>query len=379
MSAKCEPSSSASRSPSPARNASVDPLNLKRDLLVQIESSLLSQLRQHIITLNELLKPADLLHKPTRKLKLISEIQSELDGTLDQIYSATSNILPSSTQASPAGNYDQHLNELKTFRLDRLHYHLTISFLEEISTVCDAYCEVLQAMKFTTMNYDMNDDVFWARQHVIEATDTLFETIERVINWLKGSELDNIQVAWTDQRPGNQDMLNQYLSFSNQRSGSHNQRQLEPFAEQMFKLAKLVIPIIKLYRLFVNKLSERGMNRKQLPKFTMMRTHQLRTIDQLPEDVNNILWNLWGVLRDSNPTEEQSTYRILSRTIQSLDNKFKDPLLLILIYFLPIVPDTDGFPTRQYFNEWFATWKTLFTIAISNFLRAVPPFMYHPL
>ncbi|KNF04160.1 hypothetical protein PSTG_02511 [Puccinia striiformis f. sp. tritici PST-78] len=69
MRAKCESSSRASRSPSPARNASVDPLDFKRDLLVQIESSLLPQLRQHIITLNELLKPADFLHEPTRKLK----------------------------------------------------------------------------------------------------------------------------------------------------------------------------------------------------------------------------------------------------------------------------------------------------------------------
>ncbi|KAI7933609.1 hypothetical protein MJO28_017557 [Puccinia striiformis f. sp. tritici] len=234
-------------------------------------------------------------------------------------------------------------------------------------------------MKSTQMNYDINVAVFWARKLVIEVTDALFEMIERAINWLKGSELDNIQVTWTNQRPEIEDVLKKYLSFCNQRSGSHNQRQLKPFAERMLKLAKLVIPIIKLYRLFVNKLSEREMNRKQLPKFTTMRTHQLSTIEQLPEDVNNILLELLGVLRDSNPTEEQSTYRILSRTIQSLDNKFKDPLLLILLYFLPILPDTDGFPTQQYFNEWFAMWKTLFTIAISNFLSAVPPFMHYPL
>ncbi|KNF04157.1 hypothetical protein PSTG_02508 [Puccinia striiformis f. sp. tritici PST-78] len=220
-------------------------------------------------------------------------------------------------------------------------------------------------MKSTQMNYDINVAVFWARKLVIEVTDALFEMIERAINWLKGSELDNIQVTWTNQRPEIEDVLKKYLSFCNQRSGSHNQRQLKPFAERMLKLAKLVIPIIKLYRLFVNKLSEREMNRKQLPKFTTMRTHQLSTIEQLPEDVNNILLELLGVLRDSNPTEEQSTYQILSRTIQSLDNKFKDPLLLILLYFLPILPDTDGFPTQQYFNEWFAMWKTLFTIAIN--------------
>ncbi|KAI7950169.1 hypothetical protein MJO28_008990 [Puccinia striiformis f. sp. tritici] len=213
---------------------------------------------------------------------------------------------------------------------------------------------------------------------MFEATDTCFEAIERAINWLRGSELDNIQVAWTDQRYDIDNNLGKYLDFVDRKRDSNNQRQLTPFDEQMLKLAKLVIPIIKLHGLFIDKLSERGMNRKPLPKFTTMCTDQLNTIDELPEKVNDIIWTLLGVLSDSDSTEEESTYRVLSQTMQSLDNQFKDPFLLILIYFLPIVPDTDGFPTRKYFNDWFVTWKTSFTIAISNFISAVPAFRHYP-
>ncbi|POV96554.1 hypothetical protein PSTT_15576 [Puccinia striiformis] len=354
------------------KHASVDP-DLTRDLLVQMESNLLPQLRQHIITLNELLDPADLCEEPTTRLNLISEIQSRLGGTSGQIISANRNIWSNYALVGLDQFTDQHLNESKVFRICNMHGYLTHSFQEAFSDVCDGHCTVILVMGLSQTEHDIAEDVSEARKHVLEATDTLFEAIERAINWLKGSELDNIQLAWTKERSEIDSILKKYLGFVDRRSDSNDQLQLEPSDhEQMLKLAKLVIPIIKLYRLFMDKLSERGMNRKQLiPKFTTLCTAELDALVDLPYGANSKLCEILNILRGSDFNGEESSYDSLSQTVEAFQDDFRGSPRLILAHFLPIVPDTDGF-TQKYYNDWLITWETLFTIATDNFLLAVP-------
>ncbi|KAH9462902.1 hypothetical protein Pst134EA_014990 [Puccinia striiformis f. sp. tritici] len=371
---KCQSARRASTLfPYASEDASFDPPDLKRDLLVQIESSLLPQLQHNIITLNELLKPADLREEPTTKLELISEIQSRLEGTLDQIYSATRHILPSNiTPTFPAGKNDGHLNDLKPFRLHGLYVLLTQSFLEKIHPVCYAYCLVIHAIGLSQTQPDVEDDLCVAIGYVFQRTDTFLEAIKRAINWLKGSELDNIQIAWTDQRLKIDNLLQEYTKLVNQKSDFNHQTQLEPFDQNLLRLTKLAIPIIKLFRLFIDKLSERGMNRNQLPQFTTMSSDQLNTVKDLPGKVNLILSTILDGLRDSDSSAEQSTYHMLNNAVKDLPSGFRDPLRLIITHFLPIVPDTDGFPTQKYHYDWLITWETLFSIATDNFLLAIP-------
>ncbi|KNE94177.1 hypothetical protein PSTG_12508 [Puccinia striiformis f. sp. tritici PST-78] len=157
-----------------------------------------------------------------------------------------------------------------------------------------------------------------------------FESISAESNSAMGdpgrSELDNIQLAWTKERSEIDSILKKYLGFVDRRSDSNDQLQLEPSDhEQMLKLAKLVIPIIKLYRLFMDKLSERGMNRKQLiPKFTTLCTAELDALVDLPYGANSKLCEILNILRGSDFNGEESSYDSLSQTVEAFQDDFRE-------------------------------------------------------
>ncbi|KAI9603259.1 hypothetical protein H4Q26_002577 [Puccinia striiformis f. sp. tritici PST-130] len=95
------------------------------DLLVGL-SSALPQLKQQIDAIVELCEPANLLKDQHSKFKLILGIQSDFNRTMDQIFSAT-RILRSAKAKIPSRINDQHLQALKRYRFNRLHFRLTYS------------------------------------------------------------------------------------------------------------------------------------------------------------------------------------------------------------------------------------------------------------
>ncbi|KAI9616869.1 hypothetical protein H4Q26_010503 [Puccinia striiformis f. sp. tritici PST-130] len=58
---------------------------------------------------------------------------------------------------------------------------------------------------------------------------------------------------------------------------------------------------------------------------------------------------------------------------------FEAPLLVVFLYLIPAIPDTDGFPIQKYYKDWLITWKTQLTLAIENFINFVRSFGDNPL
>ncbi|KAI9599781.1 hypothetical protein KEM48_002775 [Puccinia striiformis f. sp. tritici PST-130] len=347
--------------------------NFKRDLVVQLKSTLLPELRRHIVTLTELLKPESLLKEPGTKLKLISETQIELDRTLDQMFSAIGVLCPGVHQVSFTGINDQHLNELKHYRLYGLHKELTIDFPQVSGTSLtlsagdstldgddssslihqltlstgdftfdgDDSSSLIHQLPLSTRNstFKSHDDVDSTRDYILDDVSHCHVSIDSMINWLEGSEFDISTPTIHLSKP-------------------------------IIELARILIPVIKLLRLLFDKLSERGMNRKRLPLYTTMNSDQLDSIGKMAEQVGDILQRLKDIFVESSPQPDGLTAQMLTQDVQSLEYLINNPLFLVLVYFLPIVPDTDGFPTQNYLKAWLASWKTLFTIAKNNFVHA---------
>ncbi|KAI9599785.1 hypothetical protein KEM48_002779 [Puccinia striiformis f. sp. tritici PST-130] len=228
----------------PGESAPLDRLDFKRGLVAQLKSSLLPELRQHTDTLADLLKPDTSLKGPTPKLDLLLEIQAGLDQTLEKIYAAVGDLCPGGDTAYITGNNDQdeHLNELKSYRLHGL--------------------ELIHQLKLSTGTGTHEADVPSARECIVADVSDCHEVIDLVTNWIEGSEFDIVQAPWVHDKYRIGEMLEIFMLLINRSPELRYLRApLRPLREPVIELARKFVPIIKLLRLIFEKLSERGMNK----------------------------------------------------------------------------------------------------------------------
>ncbi|KAI9606248.1 hypothetical protein KEM48_001957 [Puccinia striiformis f. sp. tritici PST-130] len=363
----------------PVSDQIVGPLNAKRNLVVQIQSSHLPRLRQLIATLLKQHYPFELPGTSFENYWLRSETYSELEGAIGN--------WPGEPHETRGLHKD--LEEIKFYRLHGLASHLDGEFTTRFVAMMFTCSRLLEPMFVTT------DPTERFREEVSRC----FESIEDSQDWLNDSELRIVQCEW----PNEKDKINERLevvsnlinqiAFSlemNEQTASESSDNeppasdassidplasessfIEPPNEALLDLAKLLIPIIKISRLFFQKLSTRGMDRKQFPKFTQMCSHELNTMAISPQRVADELAKIVQTFRDTDRTYPGATFRRLVEQVQVIETHFKEVLLLILLHFIPIVPEADNeFLSQNYFKTCFTTWKTLLTIAITNFVDA---------
>ncbi|WAQ86314.1 hypothetical protein PtA15_7A40 [Puccinia triticina] len=59
----------------------------------------------------------------------------------------------------------------------------------------------------------------------------------------------------------------------------------------------------------------------------------------------------------------------LTLTAEKFESCFESSVLLIAFYIVPLIPDTNGFPTQKYYQSWLTTWHLQLSLAMQN-LRA---------
>ncbi|POW15891.1 hypothetical protein PSTT_01841 [Puccinia striiformis] len=346
MASKCSPSND--ERPLPTYNQRcipIDQLRLRRDPLTQLESSLLPLLGNHLTRIQVLVEPHNLLKNPRSQLKLILDHQLELDQTLDQIISALHTICPTRTSDFlPTEENDGHFEEYKVFRFDGLDHYIKRELLED--------------------------------------------AIESTKQWFNGSEFDNVQAHWWYQLEDIDEVLEKFSILidppdsmeENEVGDEPVDNQSQSHSEGAIRLAKLVLPIIKLSRLFFKKLSRRGMNMKKFPLFTEMRSVQLRYLDDSAGQILIHLTQLYEILESVNiPFEVDTSGPDIIQIAEQIETDFQSFLYLILLHFLPQIPDNCRFTTQNYYAIWFVTWNTQLTSAISHLTVAAKSLRDDPL
>jgi hypothetical protein len=302
------------------------------------------------------------------------EVQAEVDPILDRIFSAADVLCPEPLPSPSIRTNDQYSKELKPFRINALYDVLTEFFLKQIYEVLNDSYDLIQQLKLSTKTYEGEVDLASARYCLNQERYCCLQNIESAINCLEGSEFDIVQVDWQYEKDVINGQLQELLRRINPTTSlkeQNNPSGAQPLSEPVVNLTKSVLPVIKLCRLFFNKLSERGMNRKRLPLFTTMCSYQLDLVRRLAEDIEGKIDRILIFLRAPNTIVDEYTNASLTKTVKALETHFETPLLLILLHFVPIIPDTAGNPVQNYFKEWFAIWNTQFTLAIKNLLDAI--------
>ncbi|KAI9605802.1 hypothetical protein H4Q26_004170 [Puccinia striiformis f. sp. tritici PST-130] len=330
-------------------------------------------MRHHIVKLSTALSPNDLRKEPGSALKLISSIQSDLVQTFDQIRSVVCNIsIDSNPNASPIESVGQHLH----FRLHDLEPRYTRDVLRDLHKLWYGFHELIRSMEITTKKYaatDINGAAIsrWTMKH---ATSCL-ERIDWMIECLAGSDFDMVQYDWPRKMHGMDGMLSQLLDLINpptmMSEGNLPLPAEQPHSEHLInlriELAKSVITIIKLSKLFFNKLSKRGLNMKRLPLNLGMSFDELADLSRSAEYIARGFGYIVECLRDG----AEVLRIVFIEAIRLLGRRFKKYMSIILLHVVPLVPKTDSFPVQDYFRTWFATWYDQLTLAIQNYEFAV--------
>ncbi|POW07424.1 hypothetical protein PSHT_09948 [Puccinia striiformis] len=304
---------------------------------------------------------------PGYKKKLFVELHLR---TLPQLQEQIANL--SQSKYPSIGRNDQHMEEFKPYRLHGLYHQLSEFLLDHIMDLSHQACELIEQLDLSMDTYFGKVDVARARELVLLEESRFMKSVDPVIDWLKGSELDIVQIGWSTEGPDINVTLYRTLNLIKQTvdpTQEDHQPETGPLSEPIIQLAESLLPIVKLSRVFLRKLSVRGMNRKRLPMFTKMCSTDLNNVAELVPNVVGDLDDVVTILRDAHSIDNLTTRQLLIEAVRVIEHHFKDPLLLILLHFVPIIPDTDGLPTQNYYRDWFADWKTMFTIAVGNFLN----------
>ncbi|OAV94264.1 hypothetical protein PTTG_09236 [Puccinia triticina 1-1 BBBD Race 1] len=246
--------------------------------LSQLQSSLLPLLRHQIKTLSSSLDPSDLRKDKCHKLELIVQLQSELGHTMGQVVSCATFISPRPL-FSPIETDDHYLKDLKEFRRKKLFFK--VSFLTRELSFLFGYCATLiQQLKLSRNKYRREARRLNARGMIIKFSGSASDSIDSLIRWSQGHEMEIIHQEWDLGLSGMDEVLANLAGLDSPAVATGNadeddQTETDGASEPVIQLARYAQPIAKLSRLFFRKLATSRLNPSPLHPFTDMSTDQL--------------------------------------------------------------------------------------------------------
>ncbi|KAH9441274.1 hypothetical protein MJO28_015748 [Puccinia striiformis f. sp. tritici] len=348
------------------RRVESDPLEQveeKEGSLHQLRFDFLPLLDDQIVSLLRSLDLTRLRKEPMLALELISDIQSELDQTLDSIQYAISITCPKPHASSSDRLNDQHLKDFKLFRVDGLHHMFITNVMESVIPMFRLSYRLLQQLKLSTKEYKYATRINRTKKSIVEHGTSSCNEIQSTLGWVEDSEFDTIRFGWPDQADLIDDQLEQISRLINQEPHYVEEYFREvTLSKQVMELAKSIVPIVKLSRLFLNKLSAQGIDRKLLPMHTGMRSDQVDSLSVLAASVRVIIDRFITVLTQADTNHRAATRVTLKHSALRLEELFQSSLLLICFHLVPSIQNGEG----DYLKTWFTTWSDQLSWAIQN-------------
>ncbi|KAI7945570.1 hypothetical protein MJO29_011958 [Puccinia striiformis f. sp. tritici] len=280
-------------------------------------------------------------------------------------------------------NHDQHPNETKWYRVYKMCHCIKAEILAELMNAFQESKELIQQLDLSASKHNFATDKARTSKNIIHYLASSRQGILAATKWMKGTELDLVQLHWSKEIQGFNNTLNTLMSLISCSTRETQPAQLnDESRDQMnskpaLKLAHLCIPIMKLVRLLFKKLTTRGMNMNPFPTYTHMSSFNLDyfsdSAGRIGSDLEEFIKLLKnadldiGIEGDIHPVESEHFIAVTSR----LDHRLKNYLFFVLLYLVPIIPQSSyDFPVRDYYKDWFVLWNNSFNVAVRDFDKA---------
>ncbi|KAI9614395.1 hypothetical protein H4Q26_009545 [Puccinia striiformis f. sp. tritici PST-130] len=340
-------------------------------LLNELLSQLLPLLAGQLNTLSLLLNPEDIRRDPGSKLSRLLELQLAIDNSMTRVAYYMALICPRPLHTLDRVD-DNKLERFKSHWLNKLVE--SIEHMQfQVSVALNAACEHIEALNLCIVHESMEDT---ASDFTDSLAPSFYEdlihkaliVINSTIKLRSESELIFASRSWEQGVHGMTQKLREAIGSL---GGSLDHLKIQILhsstrvvREPVIRLTELLIPIIKLSRLFFNKLSGSGVHKKQLPAHTEMNSKQMKCLYGSAQDVARDVSKLLNLLYAAEVTRWNTIdTRMFSEAAGTLASRFEAPKLLFLVHVIPLIQEID----LDYYENWFATWNTQFGLAINNF------------
>ncbi|KNF00801.1 hypothetical protein PSTG_05939 [Puccinia striiformis f. sp. tritici PST-78] len=352
---------------------SIDEAGLKEMILDRLQSTL-PVLKSQFGALSQLLNPSCLHQQTEAKIERVMQLQVEFERTTDHINSDIALLCAKSAYTAKRFN-DQDLGRIKFYRLDCLK----ASFFKVSEKIGRFFLLANDLLK--SINEDLSPDksklrtpapgVLAGHRDTHEQADHL---IDSTIETISGSEWYLAQKDGPAQLERIDDILRKTVNSTNPGTlpdlAQSDYMPSGKFAQEpTVCLAELMIPIMKLSRLFFKKISIRGVNTKRLPLSTKMCTNEILSVAKSLGEMVSDLLSMTYLLHAFDVPGRAPNYNTFIAVTERLNSRFEASVRVALLYLVPSIPDTDGFPLQNYYRSRIVNWNTQRSFAVDNLSR----------
>jgi len=347
----------------------------------ELRTSLLPRMRSQVITLIRTLDLSEDAVHPFPSPQSTANILSEINGTLGEAGTAVETLALGAPL--PSESHDRNLKLFKRFRMTRI-MHRTKQVIEEHLCSLFASCRSFIYM-YDEEDIDVDDVAFRKksadrREEIRLGTKNCIYLIDEILEWSELSDFETLQEEWQEI---SWNLHRKLVALTERLHGPISQNQdgdtsdMEHKARHRARAAQLIraaIPMIKVARLFYDKLSNMK-NIHRLP-FTLDPHISTSEYDPLRTNMERFyaqLHYLVGVLCRLHKKDQKigAKLRSLDEEITLASTFLQCSLLALAFHLVPArTSDGDGPAVLQYsnnnFKAWFFPFKQLFFLASCN-------------
>ncbi|KAH9445605.1 hypothetical protein Pst134EA_022548 [Puccinia striiformis f. sp. tritici] len=360
-------------------------LDSKADLLDQLLSNLLPSLRDQITDLSLSMDASRLQENPICQLRLILGNLSGLEGTMDQVQSHLALISPRPHITSPStcGTDDHHFGALKGFRTTRLLWKID-QLTEKLCEFFQTSIDLIQSWEFAYHRASCLHNSSCLADKIRDTSrmrTALGNFIDQLSHWSRQSDFRIMRDDWHMEAFVLDDAVLTTFEIINHPAKGFNSSeqlddQLDAPSEQVVRLAKAALPITKLTRLFLNKLSNPLANRLPLTLAHDMSSEQLELLFRTTATIPATIVNLGNCLKVADDVDHRNEFISGLAHVLAYARKYLKSSLDMLDRHLVPDPTLQIEPpwTGDSFKQWLLTFHQQFLLATQNFIEIVDSF-----
>ncbi|POW11162.1 hypothetical protein PSHT_08495 [Puccinia striiformis] len=307
---------------------SIDEAGLKEMILGRLQSTL-PVLKSQFGALSQLLNPSCLLQQTEAKIERVMQLQVEFEGTIDHINSDIALLCAKSAYTAKRFK-DQDLGRIKFYRLDSLK----ASFFKVSEKIGRFFLLANDLLK--SINEDLSPDksklrtpapgVLAGHRDTHEQADHL---IDSTIETISGSEWYLAQKDWPAQLERIDDILRKMVDSTNPGTRS-------VLAQSVYR------PSGKF---------------AQEPTVCLA-NNEIQSVAKSLEEMVSDLLSMTYLLHAFDVPGRVPNYNTFIAVTERLNSRFEASVRVALLYLVPSIPDTDGFPLPNYYRSWIVNWNT---------------------
>ncbi|KAI7957485.1 hypothetical protein MJO28_004580 [Puccinia striiformis f. sp. tritici] len=365
---------------------SIDQLGSKCKFLHDLQTSVLPSFKQK---LSALLPSLDLSEFPIHPCPN-PELTRKIISRIDQILAETRLIVEviAMRPPLPAPTHDHHLEYFKKYRTIRLYWNLNSLIHHKLYDFFKTCAEWIiswerKESEYVPENSQHPSKAFDRREQLDTIAKDCQDRLDGMIECCKDSDFRILQREW---RPSVNQLTNMLKALANMINGTTHRRSWNRFllavqgqwTDEAHKicatqLVRSAIPIVKLGRLFYEKLSNPVTNQLPFTLDTKMSTDELlslnKTIDVFFHRIDDLMNHIHSffIANQGNGRKLTELSQISLMILTSLD----EALSALASHLIPSQTTDPPSDPQNNFKSWFLPLSDSFIVAVNNFREII--------